>query len=79
MLSFIKQEIQSRTNATAKNNENEVSNEAILEYSSLFQELDDLSLEGTEAGKERKLSMDMHSRPEILCSERPEPPYFGVV
>ena len=59
MLSFIKQEIQSRTNATAKNNENEVSNEAILEYSSLFQELDDLSLEGTEAGKERKLSMDM--------------------
>lgn len=58
MLDFIKKQIQEKNNAS-KNNEEEVSNAAILEYTSIFQELDDLSLEGTEAGKERKLSMDM--------------------
>lgn len=44
MRNFIKQEIQSRKNTTAKNNAPEsVPNEAILEYASLFQELDDLT------------------------------------
>ena len=44
MRNFIKQEIQSRMNTTAKNNAPEsVPNEAIVEYASLFQELDDLT------------------------------------
>lgn len=60
MRDFIKKQIQERMNVASKNNEpEEVSNEAILEYASLFQELDDLSLEGSEDGNTRKLSMDM--------------------
>lgn len=60
MRDFIKKQIQERMNVASKNNEpEEVSNEAILEYASLFQELDDLSLEGSEDGNARKLSMDM--------------------
>ena len=60
MRNFIKQEIQSRMDSTAKNNAPEsVPNDTILEYSSLFQELDDLSPEGTQAGETRKLSTDI--------------------
>lgn len=60
MRNFIKQEIQSRMDSTAKNNAPEsVPNDTILEYSSLFQELDELSPEGTQAGETRKLSTDI--------------------
>ena len=62
MRDFIKKQIQERMNIASTNTaepENEVSNEAILEYASLFQELDDLSMEGTEAGNTRKLGMDI--------------------
>lgn len=60
MRNFIKQEIRSRMDSTAKNNAPEsVPNDTILEYSSLFQELDDLSPEGTQAGETRKLSTDI--------------------
>ena len=60
MRNFIKQEIQARMDSTAKNNAPEsVPNDTILEYSSLFQELDDLSPEGTQAGETRKLSTDI--------------------
>jgi len=60
MRNFIKQEIQSRMNETAKNNAPEsVSTEAILEYASEIPELGDLSAEGTEAGATRKLSTDI--------------------
>ena len=42
MRDFIKKQIQERMNIASKNNEPEsVPNEAILEYASLFQELDD--------------------------------------
>ena len=61
MRDFIKKQIQERMNVASKNNESveEVSNETILEYASLFQELDDLSLEGTEAGNTRKLGIEI--------------------
>lgn len=61
MRDFIKKQIQERKNVASKNNESveEVSNETILEYASLFQELDDLSLEGTEAGNTRKLGIEI--------------------
>ncbi len=60
MRNFIKQEIQARMDSTAKNNAPEsVPNDTILEYSSLFQELDELSPEGTQAGETRKLSTDI--------------------
>ena len=61
MRDFIKKQIQERMNIASKNNEpeEEVSNEAILEYTSLFQELDDLSLNGSEDGNTRKLGMDI--------------------
>ena len=59
MRDFIKKQIQERMNIASKNNEPEsVPNEAILEYASLFQELDDLSEEGNQAGKVRKLGME---------------------
>lgn len=59
MRDFIKKQIQERMNIASKNNEPEsVPNEAILEYASLFQELDDLSEEGDQAGKVRKLGME---------------------
>ena len=61
MRDFIKKQIQERMNVASKNNESveEVSNEAILEYASQFPELDDLSLEGTEAGNTRKLGIEI--------------------
>lgn len=60
MRDFIKKQIQERMNVASKNNEpEEVTNEAVLEYASLFQELDDLSLEGTESGNVRKLGIDI--------------------
>lgn len=44
---------------TESKNDNEISDETILEYSSMFNELDGLSVEGTEAGKVRKMSIDI--------------------
>ena len=60
MREFIKKGIQSRLGVEAAANTPEaVSNETILEYASLFQELDDLSNDGTQAGETRKLGMDI--------------------
>ncbi|MBO4736307.1 MAG: hypothetical protein J5614_07920, partial [Paludibacteraceae bacterium] len=60
MREFIKKGIQSRLGVEAAANTPEaVSNETILEYASLFQELDDLSNAGTQAGETRKLGMDI--------------------
>ena len=59
MRNFIKQEIQSRLNESAKNNAPEsVSTEAILEYASEIPELGDLSAAGTEA-EARTLSTEI--------------------
>lgn len=60
MRDFIKKGIQAKLNIeSAANTPEAVDNETILEYASLFQELDDLSVDGTEAGNVRKLGMDI--------------------
>lgn len=60
MRNFIKQEIQARLDATAKNNAPEsVPSEAILEYASLFQELDELTPGDNDTGEGRSLDTEI--------------------
>lgn len=58
MLDYISQQLRARQgvqNETPKPDETQM-NEAILECAHLFQELDDLTMDGTEAGKDRKFT-----------------------
>lgn len=67
MLNYIKSQIKAQHAAVenssdkpfVESNNDEVSNDVILEYAKLFQELDDLTEEGTDEGLERKLGMDI--------------------
>ena len=60
MRDFIKKGIQSKLGVEASaNTPAAVPNETILEYATLFQELDDLSEAGTQDGETRKLGMDI--------------------
>lgn len=67
MLNYIKSQIKAQRAAVenssdkpfVESNNDEVSNDVILEYAKLFQELDDLTEEGTDEGLERKLGMDI--------------------
>ncbi len=58
MLDFIKSQIKPKHEDTITT-PYDVPNETILEYASVFQELDDLSEHGDEEGKTRKLSVDI--------------------
>lgn len=63
MLEYIKSQIRERSaqlvQESATVEPSDVPNETITEYAHLFQELDDISDEGTEYGKERKLGIDI--------------------
>lgn len=54
MLDYISKQLQARVKPTeATTDDSQQMNEAILEYAHLFQELDDLTMDGTEAGSSR--------------------------
>lgn len=61
MLDYIKKQIQARQPGIIQTSPEpeDVPNDVIVEYAKLFQELDDISDEGTDAGKERKLGIDI--------------------
>ena len=67
MLDYIRSQIKAQTNVNkkpsikpiAESTNDEISNDVVLEYAKLFQELDDLTEEGTEEGKVRKLGIDI--------------------
>lgn len=66
MLNYIKSQIKAQYMPNEKTktepvteSATEVSNDVILEYAKLFQELDDLTEEGTEEGKVRQLGVDI--------------------
>lgn len=61
MLDYIKKQIQARQPGVIQTSPEpeDVPNDVIVEYAQLFQELDDISVEGTDAGKERKLGIDI--------------------
>lgn len=62
MLNYIKEQVrarQPRVEEQPNQSPENVDDEVLLEYASLFQELDDLSVEGTDAGKERKFGVDI--------------------
>ena len=65
MLDYIKKQLKER-NAILKQHEvvneamnEEIDNDVILEYAHLFQELDELSVEGSDVGRVRKLAIDI--------------------
>lgn len=63
MIEYIKSQLQ-RQYPTSKpssieETSNEVPNDVIVEYARLFQELDDISIEGDDTGRERKLGIDI--------------------
>jgi len=59
MLDYIRRQLQPQKSQPTSIKPEDVPDEAILEYAQLFQELDDLSVEGTDAGKERSLGIDI--------------------
>lgn len=62
MIDYIKKQINGQMgNNVTKPVEDvaDVPNEAILEYAHIFQEFDDLSVKGTDAGRERKMVLDI--------------------
>lgn len=62
MLNYIKEQVrarQPRVEEQPNQSPENVDDKVLLEYASLFQELDDLSVEGTDAGKERKFGVDI--------------------
>lgn len=61
MLDYIKKQIQARQPGIIQTSPEpeDVPNDVIVEYAKLFQELGDISDEGTDAGKERKLGIDI--------------------
>lgn len=64
MLNYIKSQIKAQRGVVDEpkpvaDSPEEVSNEVLLEYARLFQELDDLTEDGTEDGKVRKLGVDI--------------------
>ena len=58
MLDYIKSQINSKRSVDKAPTPEEMPDEAILEYAHIFQELDDITTEGSDAGKVRKLGMD---------------------
>lgn len=60
MLDYIKKQISGRMNTTKPVEDvNDIPDETILEYAHIVQELKDLSVEGTDAGRERKMAIDI--------------------
>lgn len=64
MIDYIKKQIAIRNNLanhqeSFSNNNDDISDETIVEYAHLFQELDDISVEGSESGKQRSLAIDI--------------------
>ena len=57
MLDFIKSQINPKQGENKAIEPNDVPDEAVLEYASLYQELDDLSEKGTDENKARKMSL----------------------
>ena len=58
MLDYIKSQINSKCSVDKAPTPEEMPDEAILECAHIFQELDDITIEGSDAGKVRKLGMD---------------------
>lgn len=60
MLDYIKKQISGRMNTTKPVEDvNDIPDETILEYAHIVPELKDLSVEGTDAGRERKMAIDI--------------------
>lgn len=62
MLDYIKNQIKSRMpveNNSVEPSTEDIPNDVIVEYAHLFQELDDISIEGSEVDKARKMSIDI--------------------
>ena len=62
MLDYIKNQIKSRMpveNKPVEPSTEDIPNDVIVEYAHLFQELDDISIEGSEVDKARKMSIDI--------------------
>ena len=62
MLDYIKNQIKSRMpveNKSVEPSTEDIPNDVIVEYAHLFQELDDISIEGSEVDKARKMSIDI--------------------
>ena len=63
MLDYIKNQVNIRMasmpNISKKNEDVDIPNDVITEYAHIFQELDELSIEGTDVGKERKMAIDI--------------------
>lgn len=58
MLDYIKSQINSKRSVDKAPTPEEMPDEAVLEYAHIFQELADVTSEGSDAGKVRKLGMD---------------------
>lgn len=58
MLDYIKSQINSKRSVDKAPTPEEMPDEAVLEYAHIFQELSDVTSEGSDAGKVRKLGMD---------------------
>lgn len=61
MLDYIRSQINARANENTVKTPvaEDIPNDVVLEYAHLFQELDDVSIEGSEVDKARKLSLDI--------------------